>query len=145
MTTISLMATALVGMLGWYFAWRARGEAGDERRRAESALAGEIAAKAMALEATQAKLTAEGMGAAQKSRADGLSLQLDTERASKQALIDALAKAGAPVGPVVVDSALDGLYKNGDQRGQGGDPNAGGNPAGVSGQPAPAPSSPSKR
>jgi hypothetical protein len=143
MNVVSLMATALIGMLGWFFAWRARGEAGDERRRAESALAGEIAAKAMALEATQAKLTAEGMGAAQRSRADGLALQLDTERASKQALIDALAKAGAPVGPVVVDSALDGLYKNG--RSQGADSNTGGNPTGVSGQPASAPSSPSKR
>lgn len=145
MTTVnvlSIMATALVGMLGWYFAWRARGEASEERRRAESALAGEMAASAMTLEASQGKLTAQAQAAAERSRADSLSVQLDTERVSRQALIDALKKAGVAVGPVVVESALDRLYPDPDGGGQGSGAGSGGDQAGVSGQSSQTPRAP---
>ncbi len=137
-TTIAILATGAVGMLGWFFAWRTRGEVVDARKEIQSSEAGEVAAKALALEANAKAVTALAQADAAQRTATGLQNQLDAERKSRQALVDALAKAGAPVGGAVVDSALDGLYPNGDQGGSGAGPNPGGGPVGVPGQhPAP--------
>ncbi|HKQ65974.1 MAG TPA: hypothetical protein VJZ73_13250 [Methylomirabilota bacterium] len=136
-TTIALLATGAVGMLGWFFAWRGRGDVLE-------ATTSELAARQLTFQATAAASAADTKYQAEKLRTDQLQAQLDSERASKQALIDALAKAGSPVGPVVVDSSLDRLYQDGDQGGQGPNAGVGGGPAGVSGQPAPAAGPPAK-
>lgn len=136
-TTIALLATGAVGMLGWFFAWRGRGDVLE-------AAAAELAARQLAFQTSAAAAANDTKYQAEKLRADQLQAQLDSERASKQALIDALTKAGAPVGPVVVDNALDRLYPDGDQGGQGPGTGHGRDPGGMPGQPAPAAASPSK-
>ena len=124
-------------MLGWFFAWRARGEVVDCQKAMHAAVAGEAAAKALAFEANASAVAAAASAQAAQFTATGLQNQLDAERKSRQALVDALAKAGAPVGDVVVESALDGLYPNGDQGGPGAGADPSGSPVGVPGQLAP--------
>jgi hypothetical protein len=135
-TTIALLATGAVGMLGWYFAWRGRGEIIAARKEVEAAEAGEATAKQVAFENGGRAVTAETLAGARLSQLEGLQMQLDGERKSRQHLVDELTKAGVAVGPVVVESALDRLYKDSRQGGPGSDPGSGGDPQRVSGQPA---------
>lgn len=108
--TIALLVTGIAGMLGWYFAWAARGDALDQQKAAALAAAGEAAARELATEANAKAATATAQQQAAATRADHLQAQLDAERKGRQDLVDALAKSGAPVGPVVVDTVLGGLY-----------------------------------
>lgn len=117
--TVALMATGALGMLGWFFAWRARGEVIEARHEVEAAEAGEAAAKGVAFDNGARAVTAESLAGSERSRSEALQRELDGERKAKQALIDALAKSGAPVGPIVVESALDQLYPNPNRGGQG--------------------------
>lgn len=135
-TTIALLITSALGMLGWYFAWRARGECLAKDAQLMDAHAGESAAKGLALENGANATTAGARLAASEERAVKLQNQLDAERKSRQSLVDALAKSGHPVGEVVVDGALGRLYPDSDPGGPGSDPGSGGDPPGLSSQPA---------
>lgn len=135
-TTIALLATGAVGMLGWFFAWRARGDVVDAQKAVQAAIAGETAAKGLAFEADARAVASGAQLTAAKMAATGLQNQLDAERKSRQDLVDALARSGAPVGDVLVGSALDGMYPDGDQGGAGASPSPGGSPVGVPGQSA---------
>jgi 4-aminobutyrate aminotransferase-like enzyme len=134
-STIALLVTGAFGCLGWFFAWHGRGEQLDAMQEEE-------ASKQSAADAGARAVTAEARLAAEQLRGDSLQRQLDSERAAKQSIIDAVAKSGAPVAPVIVDDALGRLYQNGSGQGPGAD--ASGNPVGVSGQPAPATAATSK-
>jgi hypothetical protein len=134
-STIALLLTGAAGMLGWFFAWRGRGEQLEAMNEEE-------ASKQAAVDANARAVTAEARLAAEQLRGDQLQRQLDSERAAKQSIIDAVAKSGAPVAPVVVDDAFSRLYSDGG--GQGPGTNSSGNPVGVSGQPAPATAAPGK-
>jgi hypothetical protein len=142
--TILIFGFGAAGMLGWFFAWRSRGEALGATRKADAAEAGEIAAKTLVIEANGRALTAEAKFTVERSRADSAEAQLAAERQSRQALVNAFAKAGAAVGDVVVESALDRLYPNGDTGNPGARPDSSGDPVGVSGQSAPAAAPPAK-
>lgn len=135
----ALLGTAAAGMLGWFFAWRASSAAAD---KVQAAVAAETAARSLVVEATGRAVTAETKAADANARANSLQAQLDAERKARQDLVNALAKSGAPVGPVAVDVAMDGLYADGGGAG----PNAGasGNPAPVSSQPPSAAAAPRK-
>jgi hypothetical protein len=134
-TTIALLVTGAFGCLGWFFAWRGRGEQIDAMQEEE-------ASKQSATDAGARATTAEARLAAEQLRGDRLQRQLDTERAAKQSIIDAVAKSGAPIAPVIVDDALGRMYQNGAGQGAGSD--ASGDPVGVPGQPAPAATATSK-
>lgn len=136
MNTLALLVTGALGMMGWFFAWLGqRAVVGKDKEVAE-ARAGEAAAKGLAFEAQAKASLSDTLHAAEKSRADGLQTQLDAERKARQDLVHELAKKGLPVGDVVVDAAVDRLYPDGDQGGSGPGAGSGGDPAGVSGQPA---------
>lgn len=133
---ISLLVTGALGVAGWWYAVRSRGQTLDTRKELEAALEAGNAAKGAAVEAAVARAAAEVKYASELARADKLVLELETERKSRQALVDALAKSGAPVGDAIVGSALDGLYPNGDKGSQGAGSGGGGDQSGVPGQPA---------
>lgn len=122
---IALLITGAAGMLGWYCAWAARGEALAARTAIATAVAGETAAQELAAEAKAQAATAGIQAQAATARADQLQGQLDAERAGRQALIDAMAKSGVPVAPLVVGSVLDGLYGGATADRPGADPNTG--------------------
>jgi hypothetical protein len=139
---ILILVTGAVGVFGWFFAWRARGEVGDVRKELAIAVADATNAKDSALQSGARAVTAEGLVVNYRAQYVAVTAQLDAERRSRQSLVDALAKAGVPVGGVVVDTVMDGLYQDGG--GQGPDAGTGGGQAGLSGQPAPAPLTPTK-
>lgn len=118
-TTVSLLITGALGMLGWFAAWRARGEVVTGQKAAQAAVAGEAAAKVMAFEGNAKAIAAEAKLLAEVARSSSLEKLLAQERQSKQTLLDEMAKRGLPVGDVVVDVELDRLYKDGNQGGQG--------------------------
>jgi hypothetical protein len=134
---IALAVTGVVGMLGWFAAWRARGDTLETKNLLAAATAGEVAARELLLEANAKASTAATQASVAMSRADSLQMQLDAERKARQSVVDAMAKSGVPVGPLVVDDALGRLYPDGDA----GNPGAGSNPgaggSGVPGQLAP--------
>lgn len=135
LTVISLLVTGVAGMAGWFFAWLARGDAIDAIKAIGVATAGEGAAKELLLEAQQKLVTATTQLTAASARGDNLQTQLDSARKGNQDLVHALAKAGAPVGPMVVDVALGGLYPDGDTAGAGAGADAGGGGSAVPGEP----------
>jgi enhancing lycopene biosynthesis protein 2 len=131
---IALVVSGLLGAIGWLFAWRARGEVTDVRKELEVARAATQAAKDVSFTAGSRAVVAETQLADERRHSAALTLQLATERQHVQTLVDALAKAGAPVGGLLVGSALDGLYEDGG--GQGTDPGTGRGPALVPDAPA---------
>lgn len=134
MNTVALLVTGALGMFGWFFAWWGQRQVVGKDAELAAAVAGEAAAKTVALAAEGKASTATAQLAAEKARADALSMQLDSERQARQHLVDELAKKGIPVGGIVVDDAVDRLYKDGGGPGAGAD--AGRDPQRVSGQPA---------
>src|SRR5512139_3230285 len=120
---ISLLASlgvGVLGVLGWIVAWRSRGATLDEREVADR-VRGDLAVTRESEAANLRRaVAAEAELAAERVRATELEKQLAAERASAQSLADELAKAGVPVGDVLVDHSLDGLYQNGrDETGAG--------------------------
>lgn len=136
MQTIGLLVTGALGMLGWFFAWWGQRQVVSKNAEVAAAVAGENSAKSVAVAAEGKASTSAALYAAEKARADGLQVQLDGERKARQDLVYELAKKGVPVGDAVVDAAVDRLYPDGDQGGQGPRPVPGGDPSGLSGQPA---------
>lgn len=134
---IALAVTGVFGMLGWVAAWRSRGYTLETKNLLAAATAGEVAARELLLEANAKAATASTQASVAMSRADSLQLQLDAERKARQSVVDAMAKSGAPVGPVVVDDALGRLYPDGDAGGSSAGSNPGGSGSGVPGQLAP--------
>lgn len=130
-SVIALLVSGLAGVTGWFFAWRSRGETIDARNQAAVERATAVSAQAVAFAANERAVTAEARWSAEAGRAKGLELQLAAERQSRQNLVDALAKSGAPVGDVLVDSALDELYTNPGRGGQGAGSGASGDPVGL--------------
>lgn len=136
MSTVGMLITGALGMLGWFFAWHGQRAVVGKDKEVADAKAGEASARQVALEAEAKAATAQALLAAAQSRAGSLQVQLDAERKSRHDLVDELAKRGVPVGDVVVDAAVDRLYPNGDQGGQGSSASAGGDSQRVPGQPA---------
>lgn len=130
---ISYLVLGLAGVLGWYYAMRGWRESEDVGRQLAAAKSETETEKRKTFTVEARALTAEARASAMTGRAEQLELALAAERQSRQNLIDVLARSGNPnVAPVVVDSALDELYKDGDGRAPGADPGARGNPPGVS-------------
>lgn len=125
-TIVALMATGAAGALGWFFAWRGRGELIAAHKEIEEDQAFLAAANTLAFAGNSKAAAAGAALAVAQARTDALAVELDAERKSRQSLIDALAKSGAPVGDAVVDNAMDRLYSNGDQGGPGPDTGSGG-------------------
>lgn len=136
MNTVALLVTGALGMLGWFFAWLGQRAVVAKDREVADARAGEAAAKSLALEAQAGAAAATARLSGERARADGLQMQLDAERKARQDLVHDLAKKGVPVGDAVVDSAMDRLYPDDRQGGQGASAGSGGDSPGVSGQPA---------
>lgn len=136
-TVIALGVTGLAGMAGWFFAWMARGDTIGALKAAGGAQAGELAAKELTVEANAALATATVQLGVARQQAATLQTQLDSARASNQTLVDALAKAGVPVAPVVLDDALGKLYPDGDAGGAGAGPHPSGGGSVVPTQPIP--------
>jgi len=132
---IALLVSGLAGALGWFFAWRSRGEAMAAVSEEEKARAGESAATTQAFVANARATAAEAQAAVASERALALQAQLDNERRQRQALVDALAKAGVPAGDILVGGAIGVLYPDGGGSGQDSGPNPG---DGRSTQPMPA-------
>lgn len=116
------------------FAWRGRGEAIAATRReleaGEKLLAAERKQDAAERRAFDAEATAAAAGTKLRVATEELERtrgELAAERIAKGKLYAELAARGAPVGDVVVDSALDGLpFAEGDRKaGEGGDPDPG--------------------
>jgi hypothetical protein len=126
---------------GWVFAYRARGES-----RAALAAANEAAdrarleaARADAAEARANALASDAAAAAVELKATRAEVSvvrsvLTRERREKAALLADLATRGVPVGPVLVDDAIDRLYphENDQGRGPGADGDANGTDRSVS-------------
>jgi hypothetical protein len=114
--TYALLAFAFVALAStaaaWIAAYRARGES-------RAALEGVNKAKELEHDANRRAELAESDRAAAfaelKSAQAALArahATLQTERHDKSILLEKLAKAGAPIGPVLVGSAMDRLHAN---------------------------------
>jgi len=130
---IALLLSGLAGVIGWYVAWRSRGETVDARKEIAVERAAATEAQNVAFSANDHAVTAEARWSAEVVRSSGLERQLAMERQSRQNLVDALAKSGAPVGDLLVDSALDELYPNPGSAGSGPGSGTSRDPAGVPG------------
>lgn len=127
---LAIGSSSVLGAIGWVFAWRARGEALDESKAHEKTKLELAATKSTAMDEGRRAAAAEIRARFEAERSAALEAALAAERQTRQSLVDALTKAGVPVGPALVDNALDRLYK--DKGGQGGGAvAAGGTPAGV--------------
>lgn len=121
---------------GWFFAWRARGEANEAAERARLAEARTGAAEqrafesSMAAAATSAQLKGAEIDVANAKQA------LARERADQSRILEHLAQAGAPVGDVLVDSTMDRLYADRERTRRGAGPGSGGDPIAVPAAPA---------
>lgn len=103
-------------------AWRSRGEAMRATERQMTAYGRELDALKAVEEANRKIFNAEAESAAArkelagaKSELERVRAELAAERAAKGKLYAELAKRGAPVGDVVVDDAIDGLYEDKDR------------------------------
>jgi len=114
---IALLVTGALGVAGWFAAWRARGQAIETQTELTKAAVAIAAEKDATSEANAGRVAAEARSKIALERAVSMERELATERAARQALVDAIKKAGLPVGPVLVDNALDRLYQ--DTGGQG--------------------------
>jgi ribosomal protein S11 len=143
---VALFLTTAGAMLGWYLAWKAKGDVAKAKDAEALAVAGEHTARDAAFEANARCITATTQLSALEGRMVQLQHMLDAERESRQALVNALAQSGLPIGDIVVDSALDRLYPDeGDPSGStGAGTRPGGRPVVVSSPSARAPSSPAK-
>lgn len=126
---IALVVSGLLGAIGWFFAWRARGEATDTRKELEWQQSATSMAKDASFAAGSRAVIAETRYAEEQTRSRALEAQVAAERQHVQTLVDALAKAGVPVGGLLVGQALDSLYP--DDRGQDTHPGSGGGPKAV--------------
>jgi hypothetical protein len=144
------IVSASVGAAGavsaWIFAYRARGEAlaarndantSAERARIAETKADESDARAFDSEARAVAAATELKAA--EARIAVLLNQVDARRRENTELYERLAKAGAPVGGVLVDASLDRLYEDEDrgEAGRGTDPGTGGNGHDMSGDATP--------
>lgn len=121
LTEIALLATGAAGMIGFLLAYLARGQTIDRDAQLALAASDLETAKATAFDAGARAVIAETKLADANRTIAALELEVDSERKTKQSLVDALAKAGVPVGDLLVGSAIDRLYQDG--RGQ--DPDSG--------------------
>jgi len=149
MTAILGIVGGLVAASGWFFAWRSRGEASEAKdvanhqaERARMAEARADAAEARMHDAAAGQATAEMLLKALQVEAAGLRMSIQRAAADREDLLEQLAKLGAPVGDVLLESTTDRLYKDRDRRASGGGEGAGsgGDPVIVPGDPAAAPS-----
>lgn len=154
LTWIVGIGVALVTASGWFMAWRSRGEALDAKESANAAAERARIAEAKAGVAADHAVDAEARAstAVMQYKASEATLvttqrELAAERAGRADLLEQLAKLGAPVGDVLLDSTIDRLYKNGHREGTGGGPSsgAGGNQTLVPGDAAGAPTKPDPR
>jgi hypothetical protein len=136
------MLTAIIGIIGglvaasgWFFAWRTRGESNDakdaanhEADRARLAEARADAAEARTQDAIAGKATAQMQLRALEVTAASLKMSYQKSLADKAELYEQLAKLGAPVGDVLLDSTTDRLYKDRDRRAPSGSEGAGSGP-----------------
>lgn len=140
---VVIAATGAAGMVGWFLAWRSRGEAlaaaaregqALDRSRAQERYAD--AANASRNDATRREVAA--LAELDQARVDAAALQrtLAGERAETRRLIARLAENGVPVGGMLVDGALDGLYPDDHSRPAGGGSGGGADPVGVPGDSA---------
>lgn len=137
------MLELLLGILGagvtasgWFFAWRSRGEASDMAERARLS-------EGKAASATTQVLQAQAEAAVAIAQHKGLELdiastrqQLALARADKAALLEQLAKLGAPVGDDLFDSTVGRLYADRDRRSSGAGSSSGSGPPAVPAEPA---------
>jgi hypothetical protein len=138
--SVAILISGAAAVVGFFLAWRSRGEVIDAEQKVADANAALQAARAETFVSAARMVTATTQLSEQQARTDALTKELAAERVSRQALVDALAKAGASVGDVVVDQSLDRLYK--DSGGQDSGAGTSGGTPGVSGQPTPAPTGP---
>lgn len=131
LTEIALLVTGAAGMVGFILAYLARGQTLDRDAKLARAAFDLAAVKASSFDAGARAVMAETRLADAERTIASLQLEVDNERKAKQSLVDALAKAGVPVGDVLVGSAVDRLYPNGG--GQGANPGARGGQEPVSG------------
>jgi len=144
LTEIAVLVTGAAGMVGYFLAYLARGQTLDRDSRLTAAALDLAAAKGASFDAGARAVMSETRLADAQRAIGALQLEVDGERKIKQSLVDALAKAGVPVGDVLVGSAVDRLYQ--DRGGQGSDPGSGGGQKPVPDPPAPAaPQSASQR
>lgn len=131
---IAELAAGVAGaaaIAGWIYAYRARGEARSAlelaNREAERARLAEVARDAADAKASDAIADAAACDVelrAERAALTATRAELIDERRKNATLLEKLAKAGAPVGPVLLDSTVDRLYADKDRRGsQGRDPN----------------------
>lgn len=109
-SAIALLVSGLAGVVGWIVAWRSRGETLDVRKQLAEAARDLADTQTLALQQGLVASTADAKWQAEMLRSAALESQLAAERQSRQSLVDALAKSGAPVGDLLVDGALDELY-----------------------------------
>lgn len=105
------------------FAWRGRGEAIAATRRELEAGKKLLEAERKADELGRAKLDADAIAAAANTELAATKEELErvrevliSERVKTGNLYEKLAALGAPVGDVVVDSAIDGLFPDANDR-----------------------------
>lgn len=115
------VAGAVGSVTGWINAFRARGEsrdalkkANEEAERSRIAEAARDAARAKILDAESRAETALAELRVATETEGSLRAELARERREKAKLVDDLAKRGAPVGDVLVDSTVDRLYEDED-------------------------------
>lgn len=120
---IALLVTGLGGMAGFVLAYLARGQVIDRDGQLSRSHDELMDARGIAFGNGARAVVAETRMAELMTELAATRASLDSERKSKQALVDALTKAGVLVGDLLVDGALDRLYTDGG--GQGADPGRG--------------------
>lgn len=150
-TEILLGAIGAAGTLsGWIAAWYSRGEALDAIRSTNQAIGESFTATTRAADAEHRALNAEAGRAAAALQLNALrrsdevlQTALDRARRNQEVLLAQLAKAGVPVGGLLVDDALSELYSPVPTSGaSGGGPSAGGDPVDLPADPAATPAAP---
>ncbi len=123
---------------GWYAAWRSRGDANQAGERARLAGARADAADARAVDAEMHAVAAEAQRKGAEIDVQNARQAIARERAAAAEILETLAKAGAPVGDVLLDGTIDRLYADRDRQraGRGPHPGAGGDPVDVPAPPA---------
>ncbi len=124
LTEIAIISTGAAGMVGFLLAYLARGQTLNRDAQLARAAFDLAAVKASSFDAGARAVMAETRLADAQRTIAALQLEMDSERKTKQSLVDALAKAGVSIGDIVVGSAVDRLYQDGG--GQGADSGSGG-------------------
>lgn len=126
---LAFAAMSLVGaMSGWFYAWRARGEANSAGDRARIAEANAELARGRAFEAQVSSSTAIAQYKGLEIDLTTTKMALARERADKGVLLEKLAQLGSPVGDALYDSTVDRLYADRDRREASGGQGAGSGP-----------------